>query len=83
MTTFQTPIDENPDFAVLRFHAGPPYEVGFVFSLFLMNGLEPVCEKTKKLGSDQVRHKLGCTVAEDGYRLESLDSESRGIVLSV
>ena len=24
---FQTPNDENSDFATLRFHAGPPYEV--------------------------------------------------------
>ena len=39
--------------------------------------------KTNKLGSDQVRHKLGFTVTEDGYRLEILDLESRGIVLSV
>ena len=23
----QTPIPDNPDFATLRFHAGPPYEV--------------------------------------------------------
>ena len=28
--------------------------------------LEPVREKTNKLGSNQVRHKLGCTVIEDG-----------------
>ena len=27
--------------------------------------LEPVCEKTNNLGSDQVRHKPGCTVTED------------------
>ena len=26
----------------------------------------PVHEKTNKLGSDQVRHKPGCTVTEDG-----------------
>ena len=41
---------------------------------------EPVREKTNNLGSDQVRHKPGCTVAEDGKRLEILDLESRGIV---
>ena len=40
-------------------------------------------EKTNNLGSDQVRHILGCTVTEDGKRLEILDLESRGIVLSV
>ena len=27
---------------------------------------EPVREKTNNLGYDQVRHKLGCTVKEDG-----------------
>ena len=32
---------------------------------------------------DQVRYKPGCTATEDGERLEILDLESRGIVLSV
>ena len=27
---------------------------------------EPVREKSNNLGSDQVRHKPGCTVTEDG-----------------
>ena len=45
--------------------------------------IEPVREKTNNLGFDQVRHKLGCTVTEDGFRMENLDLESRGIVLSV
>ena len=27
---------------------------------------EPVPEKTNNLGSDQVQHKLACTVTEDG-----------------
>ena len=27
---------------------------------------EPVHEKTNNLGSNQIRHKLGCTVTEDG-----------------
>ena len=44
---------------------------------------EPVREKTNNLGSDQVRHKPGCTVTEDCESLEILDLESRGIVLSV
>ena len=44
---------------------------------------EPVREKTNNLGSDQVRHKPGCTVTEKGYRLKIFDLESRGIVLSV
>ena len=39
-----------------------------------------MCEKTNSLGSDKVRHKPGCTVTEDGLRLEILDLESRGIV---
>ena len=37
-------------------------------------------EKTNNLGSDQVRHKPGCTSTEDGKRLETLDLESTGIV---
>ena len=43
----------------------------------------PVREKTNNLGYDQVRNKSCCTVTEDGKRLEILDLESRGIVLSV
>ena len=42
---------------------------------------EPVREKTNNLGSDQVGHKLACTITADGKRLEILDLESRGIVL--
>ena len=42
-----------------------------------------LCMKTNNLGSDQVRHKLGCIVTDDGQRLEILDFESRGILLSV
>ena len=33
--------------------------------------------------SDQVQHNPGCTVTEDGERLEILDLERRRIVLSV
>ena len=33
--------------------------------------------------SDQVPDKLGCTSAEDDKRLEILDLEKRGIVLSM
>ena len=32
----------------------------------LVETFEPVREKTNNLGSDQVQHKLGCTVTEDG-----------------
>ena len=44
---------------------------------------EPRHEKTNTLVSDQVRHKLGCTGLEDGYRLEISDLEIRGILLSM
>ena len=44
---------------------------------------EPCCEKTNNVVSEQVRHKPSCTSREDGRRLEILDLESRGIVLSV
>ena len=40
-------------------------------------------EKTNNSGSDQVRHKPGCTVTEDGERVDILHLESRGIILSV
>ena len=35
--------------------------------------------KTNNVVSEQVRHKPSCTSKEDGYRLEILDLESRGI----
>ena len=46
------------------------------------NSFEPRNEKTNKMDSDQVRQKPGCTATGDGYRLEILDSGSRGYVLS-
>ena len=39
--------------------------------------------KTNNVVSEQVQHKLSCAGTEDGHRLESLDLESRGLVLSV
>ena len=33
--------------------------------------------------SEQVQHKPDCEVKEDGEKLEILDLESRGIVLSI
>ena len=30
ISLFQTPIEDSPDFAVLKFHAGPPYEVSML-----------------------------------------------------
>ena len=40
-------------------------------------------EKTNSLDPDQIRHKPGCTVTEDGWRLEILNLESRGIVAKI
>ena len=48
-----------------------------------MHIIEPPRGKTNNMVSEQIRHKPGCTSTEDGQRLESLDLESRGIVLSV
>ena len=44
---------------------------------------EPHHEKTSNAVSEQVQHKPSCTSKGDGKRLETLVSESRGIVLSV
>ena len=44
---------------------------------------EPYHEKTNVLVSNLVRHKPGCLATEDGWRLETSDLESRGIVLSM
>ena len=43
---------------------------------------ETRCEKTGLRVSDQVLHKLGCTIKEDGLMLKISDLGSRGIVLS-
>ena len=40
-------------------------------------------ENTNIQVSDLVQHKPGCTATEDGLRLEILDLENRGIVLSM
>ena len=44
---------------------------------------EPPSGKTNNVVSDQVRHKPACTVTKDSYKLEILDLECRGILLSV
>ena len=44
---------------------------------------DPPRGKTNNVVSEQVRRKPACTVTEDGWRLEILDLESRGMVLSV
>ena len=41
---------------------------------------EPRHEKTNNVVFEQVQHKPSCTSTEDGYRLEILDIESRGMV---
>ena len=46
-----------------------PGHLDSVFNTLTAGGAirnEPVHEKTNDLGSDQVRHKRGCTVTEDG-----------------
>ena len=60
---------------------GCPHSMGLLACQGMVTN-EPRHEKTNILVFDQVQHKLGCTVTEDGYRLEILDLESRGIVLS-
>ena len=44
---------------------------------------EPRYEKTNNVVSGQARHKPSCTSKGDDQRLEILDLESGGIVLSV
>ena len=44
---------------------------------------EPHREKTKNVVSNQVRQKTACKAIEDGKKLEILDLENRGIVLSL
>ena len=44
---------------------------------------EPSREKTNNVDFKQVRHKLVCIVTEYGWKLEIIDLESRGTVLSV
>ena len=39
--------------------------------------IEPVQKKTNNFGSDQARLKSGCTVTEDGKKLEILDLDRR------
>ena len=51
--------------------------------LYGENSLSLVVRKPVFGVFDQVRHKPGCTVIEDGQRLEISDLGSRGIVLSV
>ena len=68
------------------------YGIKFVSTVFhlnsyMVNRLDPylslVVRKPDFGVSEQVRDKRGCTVTEDGSRLEILDLGSRRIVLSV
>ena len=52
-------------------------------SVYVFISYEPLREKTNNLGSDQVRHRLPCTVTEAGWKLEELYLRRRGIALSV
>ena len=54
-----------------------------LFSTRLYMKQEHVLRKPVIGVSDQIRHKPGCTTAEDGWRIEIPDLRSRGIVLSV
>ena len=53
------------------------------FIIIVCNNMSLVVRKPVFRVFDQVRHKLGCTATEDGWRLEISDFRSRGIVLSV
>ena len=48
---------------VLKYRAARPYHN---YLRVTPPPKEPAREKTNNLGSDQVRHKAGCTVTEDG-----------------
>ena len=52
-------------------------------NLFPLHTYKPHREKKVFRVSDQVRHKPVSAVTEDDWRLEILDLESRGNVLSV
>ena len=60
------------------------YSVSFMtnqyMSMFNQYQMSIRTRKTTIWGSDKIRHKLACTVTEAGYKLEILDSESRGIL---
>ena len=63
------------------------YSVSFMtnqyMSMFNQYQMSIRTRKATKWGSHKIIHKLACTVTEAGYKLEILDSESRGTVLSV
>ena len=55
----------------------------FVVPGLLLLTFEPPHEKTNNVVFEQVQRKRSCTSIEDGYGLEILNIERRGIVLSV
>ena len=71
------------DFVSLNFKVNNIIYVQQYFVCQKKRRQEPVHEKTNNLGSDQVQHKLGCTITNEGYKLEISDLRRRGIVLSV
>ena len=55
----------------------------WITGIITKHAFESLHEKTNILVFDLAQHKPGCTATEDGKRLENLDLESRGIVLSM
>ena len=72
----------SPPMTVLATTLGQRYTNGQVH-LTLERENEPVREKTNNLGSDQLRHKPGCAVTEDGKRLEISDLGRMGLYYRV
>ena len=54
-----------------------------VLEAFALMKYENNSDEKQSEVSDQVPHKSGCTIIEDGLRFEISDLGSRGIVLSV
>ena len=55
----------------------------YILFEMLSENMSPVVRKPVFGVSEKARHRSGCAVTEDGERLEILDLESRGIVLSM
>ena len=61
-------------------HIKSPFNVASTLISMFDDKLSLVGRKPVFGVSDQVRHMPGCTVTEDGWKLEISDLESRGIV---
>ena len=60
---FQTPCDDNKDFAILKFHAGPPYEVSCIpvlnkMALYICNAQSNLCV----MGVIEIHIKYRCKI---------------------